>query len=307
MKRSIAKWTTAVAAAAVIAMPATGLAQTPTPPPQPPTTTEPGQTMTQPAPQENANQEAAKQHLTAARNTLSELTQLPAAAQLTGEARTHVAQLISNFNEMITTDMQWRAAYAKLEANLDALLGPRAAGEPANPPTTPPSGTPGAVGTSGITDLDPEVRAKLTQFREHLERFEQVASGGQAMTDPAHPQTHTTEGQTTPPAHPHDAAGHQAQGDREELLRHIDAIEAILGIQSAASNARGTAGAPSQDPRSTTSSAPTGTTTGTTPPSTTPGAVGTTGTTPSVLTLDEAQLDQLRLHLNELRRLANQR
>ena len=122
MNRSIARWTTAMAAAAVIAMPAAGLAQTPTTTQPPATTTDPGQTMAQPP---SPSTEAAKQHLTAARNALSELTQLPAASQLTGDARTQVSQLISNFNEMITTDNQWRESYAKLEANLNALIGPR--------------------------------------------------------------------------------------------------------------------------------------------------------------------------------------
>src|SRR3990170_3236658 len=49
--------------------------------------------------------EAARSALTAARESLSQLTQLPAAAQLSGEARTQVAQLISNFNELITTQV----------------------------------------------------------------------------------------------------------------------------------------------------------------------------------------------------------
>ena len=71
---------------------------------------------TQPAP----DQDAAKQHLTAARNALSALTQLPAASQLTGEARTQVAQLIANFNELITTQSEWRGSFAKVSANLSA-------------------------------------------------------------------------------------------------------------------------------------------------------------------------------------------
>ena len=62
--------------------------------------------------------------MTAARDSLSQLTQLPAASQLDGQARAQVAQLISSFNELITTQVQWRASYAKVAANLDALLGP---------------------------------------------------------------------------------------------------------------------------------------------------------------------------------------
>ncbi len=150
------RWITTLAAAASIAVATSGFAQTAPP--------------AQPAP--DVNKEMAKQHLTAARNTLSELTQLPAAAQLTGEARTQVQQLISNFNELITKDTEWRASYAKVESNLAVLLGAEA--------PAAASGTPGAVGTSGSASagiakaLDPAIRAKLTELRTHLDRFEAV-------------------------------------------------------------------------------------------------------------------------------------
>src|ERR671927_290062 len=65
--------------------------------------------------------DAARRHLMAARESLSQLTQLPAATQLTGEARTQVAQLISNFNELITAQSNWRASFAKVNSNLNAL------------------------------------------------------------------------------------------------------------------------------------------------------------------------------------------
>ena len=77
------------------------------------------------SPAGQVDEEAARRRaLTAARDSLSQLTQLPAATQLDGEARAQVAQLISNFNELITTQVQWRASYAKVAANLDALIGP---------------------------------------------------------------------------------------------------------------------------------------------------------------------------------------
>jgi len=121
------------------------------------------------------DEEAARRALTAARDSLSQLTQLPAATQLNGEARAQVAQLISNFNELITTQVQWRASYAKVAGNLNALLGPdntdaeaaggaattagsagtTAAADPSAAATastaTPNAGssTPGAAGTSG--------------------------------------------------------------------------------------------------------------------------------------------------------------
>jgi hypothetical protein len=160
------------------------------------------------AAQPKVDAEAAKQHLTAARETLTQLTQLPAAAQLQGDARTQVSQLIQNFNELITTQANWRETYAKVEGNLNALIGPaepQASGaaatapptataaptpepaptdppatQPANPPAGTQSGTPGAVGTSGTTaapTLDPAVRQKLTEFRTHLLAFHTAAGG----------------------------------------------------------------------------------------------------------------------------------
>ena len=100
------RWATAFAATASLAIASSAAAQTP-PPATPPAQTPPPATAAQdPAAAPNPTQDAAKQQLTAARNSLSELTQLPAASQLTGEARTQVQQLISNFNELITTNSQ---------------------------------------------------------------------------------------------------------------------------------------------------------------------------------------------------------
>jgi len=141
------------------------------------------------APAQQADADSVKRHLTAARDTLSQLTQLPAAAQLTGDARTQVSQLISNFNELITTNTDWRAAYGKLQGNLTALVGEQRADESA----APVAGTAGAVGTSGTTAIDPAVRAKLVEFRSHLMEFEKAAGGG-------------TNASSTPAAEPADAA-----------------------------------------------------------------------------------------------------
>ncbi|MCA1560617.1 MAG: hypothetical protein LC753_05965, partial [Acidobacteria bacterium] len=147
------------------------------PTPSTPDPAVPSATPQTPAPAATVDQEAAAKHLTAARDTLTQLTQLPAAAQLTGDARTQVQQLIANFNELITTKAEWRASYAKVDANLTALVGP--AERPDETPTTPPTGTAGAVGTAGTTPstLDPAVRAKLIEMRNHLIAFEKVAGG----------------------------------------------------------------------------------------------------------------------------------
>jgi hypothetical protein len=118
-----------------------------------------------------------------ARDTLSQLTQLPAAAQLSGEARTQVSQLISNFNELIGNPPDWHTSYQKVAANLATLLGPdnsdaeATAGAPTN--ATGATATPGAVGTSGTAtvELDPSIRAKLVEFRRSLNDFQKAASG----------------------------------------------------------------------------------------------------------------------------------
>ena len=163
-----ARWTTTLAAAASIAVATSGFAQT-APPAQPPTQ----QPTAQAAPA--ANQDMAKQHLTAARNVLSEVTQLPAAAQLTGEARTQVQQLISNFNELITKDTEWRASYAKVEANLAVLLD---ATEPGAPRRARPAPSARAVAPlRHAAKLDPTIRARLIELRKHLDKFEAVVDG----------------------------------------------------------------------------------------------------------------------------------
>ena len=279
MKRSIARWTTTMAAAALIAIPTASYAQTAPPETQPPP---PAQSAPAPqAAQAAPNQDAAKQHLTAARNALSEMTQLPAAQQLTGEARAQVSQLISNFNELITTNAEWRASYAKLSANLNALLGAQTTDEAA----ARTSGTAGAVGTSGTVTIDPAIKAKLTEFRGHLEKFEKAAGGAEA----AAPAASAATAAAAPPASNPPAAAPPASNppaatpatppeatnpteprkmDQEQILNHIAAIEAIIAVQ---------------------------------PPPT--GTSGTGAASSGNLTLTTSQIEQLRTHLTELKRL----
>ena len=152
--------------------PVTGQPPAMTQPPATPPTTSPAE-----APVATVDQEAARRDLIAARDTLNQLTQLPAAAQLTGEARTHVTQLIANFNELITTESDWPASYAKVSANMLALLGPEEASGEAATATPPVTGTTGAVGTSGTAavTLDPAVRTKLIEMRKQLSAFEKAS------------------------------------------------------------------------------------------------------------------------------------
>jgi hypothetical protein len=265
--------TLAAMAAALLMTPAVSASQTP--PSQPPATqppataTPPAQTPQQPPQQTMPSQQqaqpdeqTARRHLTDARNTLSALTQLPEASQLTDEARTQVSQLISNFNELITAQSDWRASYAKVSANLNTLVGPDLG-------TPDPSGTAGAVGTTGaggIEGLDPAIRTKLVELRSHLKQFERAAGGGAAATagtqtdpgatDPTSPPTMTppagtpptttppatTPPTTTPPTATPPATAPQTSpatqgttgtepGNNAEAMRHIAAIEALLQMQ----------------------------------------------------------------------------
>jgi hypothetical protein len=302
MKRSsMTRWATAVAASAVLALPVSAFAQsTGSQPPatgtQPPTSTsQPPATAAAEQAAGQVDTDAAKQHLTAARNSLSEMTQLPAASQLTGDARTQVSQLITNFNELITTKADWRTSFAKVETNLNALIGSATTDEAA----ARTSGTEGAVGTSGtVSGLDPALKAKLVDFRNHLDKFEKAA-GGKAntppdATDPAAAAAASSSGTATmagssgaataATATPQQtAAAAPSQSDKDELLRHVSAIETILSGQTSASAGTSTSG--------------------------TVGTSGTTGAsaTQSPVTLTAAQVEQLKTHLSELKRLLNQR
>jgi hypothetical protein len=121
------------------------------------------------APPAGSSFETAKQALTAARDSLSQLTKLPAVQQLTGEPRTQISQLITSFNALITATTDWRAAYAKVDAHLTALVGPAAA----EPQVEAPAAGTAAAATDG---LDPVLKGKLGEFRTHLKEFEKAAS-----------------------------------------------------------------------------------------------------------------------------------
>jgi len=278
-------------------------------------------------PQGQIDAAAAKQHLMAARDSLSQLTQLPAAAQLAGETRTQVSQLIANFNEMIGATTNWREAYNKVNANLTALVGAESASsasveQPAQPS---PTGTPGAVGTTGVAagGLDPTLRAKLVEFREHLMKFEQAAGGGSATSEtpssngattapsasspsassPSSPapsaasspapsttpaeQTPATTGPQNPPATTATTAPRPDATTQSSAVRHIEAIEAILSGRPASSS----------------------TSSGSNPAAATPPAAATAGTSgaSASVTLNASQLEQIRRHLSELRKAVDKK
>jgi hypothetical protein len=332
MKRSISNWTTALATAALIALPVAGAAQTPSSPQTPPQN--PTQSPASPAsaspqstqppeaapatPTGQANREAAKQHLSEARDSLSQIASMPEAAKLQGEARTQVSQLIANFNELITTQSDWKTSCAKVEGTLNALLGSDNGGASAATPASPTgtTGTPGAAGTNGSAtqeQIDPAIRAKLVEFRTHIKEFEQAA-GGIAATGP----TGTTPSPTSTPAEPTPSAQPASQATP------TTATPAPTEPTTSAPppTATPTPAAPSSpSPAEPAAPARPGT-------SATPGATGTSGTTGSMATnagnpevnqhldaiatiianakdgkLDKKDTDQIKMHLDQLRQL----
>ncbi len=107
--------------------------------------------------------------LTAARQALADMTKLPAAAHLEGQARNEINELISSFNALITsTGPEWRQAYDRVQSALSALLGTEGA-QGAEGQTGQ-----GAVGTTGTMpgpSIDPSIAAKLNEVRQHVDQF----------------------------------------------------------------------------------------------------------------------------------------
>jgi hypothetical protein len=176
---------------------------------QPPSTTPPstgGQTTTpsQPATGEpsaannpsasGVDEATARQELAAARQSLADLTKLPAATQLQGEQRTAVTNFISAFNTFATASTDWKPKFTTVDEQLNALLAATeggATGTAGTPPGAPATAAPDAnapAGTTGSTagsagaastaagGYDPAIIAKLKEVRQHLDAF-QLAIG----------------------------------------------------------------------------------------------------------------------------------
>lgn len=154
-------------------------------------------------------------HLAAARQDLAEITRLPAAAQLQGQARTQLNDLISGFNALITsTGPEWRQAYDRVQSTLSALVGPDQ-GQPGQPGDAGQS----AVGTSGTTTataLDPSIVAKLNDMRQHVDQFGQTV--GVKPGQSAVAQQNAQAGMT----------GTSAAASNEQAARSIDQMGEIV-------------------------------------------------------------------------------
>jgi hypothetical protein len=305
--------------------------------PTPPAATAPATPQSDPAAprpeaaQQPVDSETVKRHLTAARDSLSQLTQLPAATQLTGDARMQISQLITNFNELITTNNEWRAAYAKVAANLNTLVGDQRTDEPQAPAA--PGATPGAVGTSGTIALDPTIKAKLVEFRKHLLEFEKAAGGAPAST----PSEPANQPQPAP------ASSSAAASSPTTPTTPSEPTAAAPPPAPASPAATGSTGRTAEEPRpagtSGTTPAPEQARPGSSPDQSSQGAAskqaghadamrhieaieailngrtsdakpdspaGTSGRATSPTSLDREQIEQVKQHLTELRRALSQ-
>jgi trimeric autotransporter adhesin len=215
---------------------------------------------------------AARQHLTEARQSLADLTALPQAQQLQGDVRTEVSQLISQFNQLITTQDDWRSAYEQVNNTLNTLLNSSGSSSSASQGSV---GTSGSASASASATLDPAIRGKLEEFRTHLQAFHSAA-GGEAAGASASPGASSAAGATG------------ASADAAES--HIADIERILDQAGAGSS--------SSASTSGTSGSTTGTATGSTSGTSTS---GTPTASASSVTLTPQQIEQIRMHLQQLR------
>ena len=220
----------------------------------------------------------------------------------------------------------WMRHYRSIDSTLDTLLGSAGA---AATGTTGTSGTDARAGVSAGGDIDASLRSKLTEFRQHLNRFHAAAmsqSGRMGEEDRASANPHSgitgsmtgtagtsgTSGQATSGTSGQSASGTAGQSasstagqttssaqrtaasasgqvDSAAIARLTASIDELLR-SSATSGAAGTSG---------TAGATSSTTTGT---------AGTTGTASAGATVcvDRAKLEQLRRDIQALSRDQNQ-
>ncbi len=169
-----------------------------TPPPSGGQTATPGQQTTgQSSSASGVDEAKARQELAAARQSLADLTKLPAATQLQGEQRTAITNFISAFNTFATATTDWKPKFNAVDEQLTAILESAGAGgatgtsgapgAPTTPSTSDANASAGTTGSGGSTassgtgatgggGYDPSIVAKLQEVRQHLDAF-QLAIG----------------------------------------------------------------------------------------------------------------------------------
>ena len=171
---------------------------------------------------------------------------------MSGEARTQVAQLISGFNELISTQTQWRDSYAKVNAHLTALLGPDpVASDPTNASGTAARRHIGCVRGNDRSGSPRETRraayapdgvreAAAAVQRAHAAGTTDPASSTGAASSAANPPATAAPEQKPTPTQPPTAQPTQTTGTSgaatttqgtSDVMKHVAAIEALLKMQ----------------------------------------------------------------------------
>src|SRR5437868_6248217 len=185
MKRSTARWTTALAASALLGLPATGRAQS-----SQPATNRAGQqppaTSTAPASPASSTSTEAQQHLRQAKAALDGID----ASAVTGRARTQIAELKRHLSSLERSAMTpagatrsasgvsakssgWASEVAAIDGILNGLVGSTATGGDVAVGT---SGT-GASKAADAVTIDDATRSKLAEVRTHVTQFAAAMSG----------------------------------------------------------------------------------------------------------------------------------
>ena len=250
---------------------------------QPPTSTT--QSQATPTEGQGRNGAAARQALLQARDSLTEVTTMPEASRLQGQARTNVVEIINTFNGLLTAESDWYEQYQDVDRRLASMLGLQS-------DTT--AGTSGsasgeATGTAGSStagvDIPPAIRTKLVEFRQHLAEFARAAGAPGAGASHEQGSGSDLTGQSGTSG----TSGSSPSQSSETLDQHIDAISDLIQQSLSQSASAETSGA------STTGSG-------------TEGTAGTSGSTSAsrrgTVTLDRATIDQIQSHLQRLRELA---
>jgi hypothetical protein len=298
-------WATVTATAALAALPLVASAQT-----QPPTTQYPAQT--QPS---TSTASSPQQHLDKAREILDSIS----TTALSGEASTNITQIQTNFTQLeraykdatggtgsgtagttgTTTPSasgSWVVYFNSVTRALDDLDIPKSSAY-ASWETRSGSGT--TTGTTGTpttprspVTLEPTVKSQLTDFRKHIENFRMATAGGGGESSSFWSGSSGSGRATTRHSSATGTAG--TQSTPSSTASSASGPEYYLNqIESVVNRALG-------EPATGTSSTSTTGTTGTS------GTTGASGSSDRV-TISRAELQQIKMNLEQLRQLVKNR
>jgi len=187
MKRSIARWTTAVAATALLTVPAAGGAQT-TEGRSPATgavsapTTGDRQTSGTESGGETATPASPQEHLRRAGAALNDIP----AASLTGTTQAQVAEMRRHISTLEASAAGGASqSHTEQVAEIDRILTELLGAQSTTGAAPRPAGVAGAVGTSGGATLDDTARMKLQEVRRHVTAYVGAKSSTDAGATPS--------------------------------------------------------------------------------------------------------------------------